>query len=209
MVNGLSISPDQNTSAEASASEIRLHKFLRGSHIFSASVGEILGTKFLQEVSPDPLTVLQFHLLKLIKLNGRRQVGEVAECLGVTSPAATKNIDKLERLGLITRTPSKGDRRATLLSVSTRGRKLVDAYEELKTARMAPVLDRFNPEEIEQFSDLLERFSVSMLDLEQPGRGFCLRCAMYIESNCPIGQVLGGCPYDKPHGERRNEGVDQ
>ncbi len=51
-------------------------------------------------------------------LNGRHQAGELAEFLGVSAPAATKNIDKLERFGLVVRSPSKGDRRATQLSAS-------------------------------------------------------------------------------------------
>lgn len=161
--------------------------------------------KFLEEVSPYPLTLSQFHLLKVIGLNGDHQVGEVANVLGVSPPAATKNIDKLERLGLIVRSPSKGDRRATLLSPSPKGRRLVRKYEELKAQRLAPVLDEFTPRELDRLAGLLERFSVSMLDLEQPRHGFCLRCSAYIESACPVGRMRGGCPYQKVRGARVGE----
>jgi len=130
-------------------------------------------------------------------LNGRHQVGEVADFLGVSPPAATKNIDKLEAHGLVVRAPSKGDRRATLLSVSPKGRRLVRRYEELKTARLAPVLARFRPEELEQLKHLLERFSLLLLEKElaREGDGVCLRCDAYIQSACPVGQLRGGCPY--------------
>src|SRR3990172_12542924 len=144
-------------------------QLLRSSHIFASAVREILELKLVREVSPVPLTLSQFHLLKLMFLNGRHQVGEVADFLGVSPPAATKNIDKLEAHGLVVRAPSKGDRRATLLSVSPKGRRLVRRYEALKTARLAPVLARFRPEELEQLKHLLERFSLLLL-LEQQER---------------------------------------
>lgn len=170
---------------------------LRSTHIFASAVREVLELKLIREASPVPLTLSQFHLLKLMFLNGRHQVGEVADFLGVSPPAATKNIDKLEAHGLVVRAPSSGDRRATLLSVSPKGRRLVRRYEELKTARLSPVLARFRPEELEQLSRLLERFSLLLLEKELRGEGdgVCLRCDAYIQSGCPVGQLRGGCPY--------------
>jgi DNA-binding MarR family transcriptional regulator len=151
------------------------------------------------------LTLPQFHLLKLISINGQHQVGEVAEFLGVSSPAASKNIDKLERLGLVTRTPSTGDRRATLLSANQKGRELVRRYEAMKADRLAPILARFKPAEIDQLSHLLERFSVLLFDHEKSGDGFCLRCAAYVEEHCPVGHVIGNCPYERIRSRNRPE----
>jgi DNA-binding MarR family transcriptional regulator len=175
----------------------RLHRFLRYSHVFSSAVREILEARYLGEVSTNPLTLPQFHLLKLIALNGHHQVGEVAEFLGVSSPAASKNIDKLERLGLVAREHSKGDRRAILLTASPKGRRLVRKYEDLKAQRLAPVLAHFRPEQIDEMAHLLERFSVLLFDEEKSEEGFCLRCAAYCEHGCPVGHVLGNCPYER------------
>ena len=142
-----------------------------------------------------------------MSVDGRHQLGQVADFLGVSPPAATKNIDKLERLGLVVRTPSKGDRRATLLSVSPKGRRLVRKYEDIKTTRLAPVLEGFQPEELGQFTGYLERFSALLLGLEQNEAGFCLRCAAYIEKGCPVGRIRGGCPYQKVHRKQPSEGT--
>lgn len=184
-------------------------RLLRNSHIFAAAIHEILDVKLLREVSPEPLTPSQFQVLKLMSFDGEHQVGEVASFLGVSPPAATKNIDKLERLGLVTRTPSKGDRRATLLSVSRKGRRLVQKYDERRAARLAPVVHGFKPAEIEQFSRLLERFSVSLLTQERSGDRFCLRCAGYIEDDCPVSQVHGGCRYQKVRRRRSHADADR
>jgi len=185
---------------------MRLQRF---SHIFSSVVREILEAKLLREASPLPLTLSQFHLLKLMTINGQHQAGELAEFLGVSAPAATKNIDKLERFGLVVRTPSEGDRRATILSPSRKGRRLVTSYENLKITRLAPVLEDFSLDEIKQLSALLERFSVSLLSRERTRRGFCLRCAAYIETGCPVGHVRGGCPYDRVREAANNSGAKQ
>ena len=143
----------------------RLFSLLRHSHIFATAVQDILELKLLREITPCPLTPLQLHLLKLLSLNGQHQVGEVAHFLGVSPPAATKNIDKLARFGLVVRSPCTGDRRATLLSASRKGRRLVREFEKLKAERVSPVLDRFEQQELDTLSGLLERFSVALLDL--------------------------------------------
>lgn len=191
--------------AEGMERQQQLFALLRYSHIFASAVREILAEQLLREASPFPLTVSQFQLLKLMARDGRHQVGEVAGFLGVSPPAATKNIDKLEGLGLVVRSPSEGDRRATLLSVSPKGRRLVRRHQELVTARLVSLLEAFRPEEVRQLSRLLERFAVSLLNLEPAEDGFCLRCAAYIERGCPVGQARGGCPYQKSRGGRPGE----
>jgi DNA-binding MarR family transcriptional regulator len=186
------------------AADDRFQRVLRLSHIFSSVVQEIFETKLLRAATQLPLSVSQFHLLRLMVQNGEHQVGELAEFLGVSAAATTKNVDKLERFGLVIRTPSKGDRRATLLSASLKGRRLVQTYEDLKAERIHPILEEFGDEELERFSDLLERLAVSILKRERTQRGFCLRCAAYIETGCPVGHVRGGCPYDR-HRDEKNE----
>lgn len=174
-----------------------MHNLLRYAHIFSAVVQEILELKLLREISPEPLSLSQFHLLKLISLNGQHQVGQVAEFLGVSAPAASKNIDKLERLGLVSREPSKGDRRAILLASSRKGRRLVKSYEELKAQRLLPILESFSTEDLRQLTRLLERFSVSLIDAEHSAEGLCFRCSAYFDDNCPVTHFHDDCPYQR------------
>ena len=194
MMTGPGVSRKSNPPLESDA-QAELSRLVRYSHIFASAVREILELKLIKEASPLPLTISQFHFLKVISLNGQHQLSELADFLGVSPPAATKNIDKLEGLGLVLRGASPGDRRVTLLSVSPAGRRVVDKYEAIKVIRLAPVLREFKARELEQFASLLERFAVSLLQHEKSRREFCLRCEAYIDSNCPVGRVRGGCPY--------------
>jgi DNA-binding MarR family transcriptional regulator len=194
-----------------SGAHAELFRLVRFCHIFTSAVREILESRPIKEASPVPLTVSQFHILKVVARNGTHQLGELADFLGVSPPAATKNIDKLERLGFVLRSASEGDRRVTLLSASPAGRRLVNKYEKIKAARLSPVLGKFEAEELRQFASLLERFAIFLLQHEKIRREFCLRCEVYIDSNCPVGQLRGGCPYQmsrvgraqaEPAGER-------
>ena len=187
----------------------RQTQLLRYIHIFSASVREILELRLLEEASPVSLTLSQFHFLRAITANGGHQVGEVAGLLGVSPPAATKSLNKLEGLGLVVRSPSKGDRRATLLSSSPKGRRLVRKYEGLQFSLLGRVLEQFSSEELDRMTRLLERFSISLLDTEQAGNGSCLRCGAYIEESCRVGETRGGCPYQQACGSRTADGTPQ
>ncbi len=177
--------------------ELDSFSLVRYAHIFSSAVREILEIKVLEEIGAEGLSLSQFHLLKLICLNGHHQMGEVADFLGVSPPAATKNIDKLERLGLVQRTPSVEDRRATLLASSADGRGLVERYEAVKSERLDGVLEAFSAQELEQLSRLLERFSIALLRTEINGEGLCLRCSAYFDDRCPVQHLHEGCPYHK------------
>lgn len=168
----------------------------RYAHIFASAVRERLEVDLLREAN-EALTLSQFHLLRLIALNGQHQIGEVADFLGVTPPAATKAIDKLEGLGLVRRGPSPLDRRVTLLSATERSRDLVSRYEELETARLAPVLAGFSAEEISQFTRLLERFALGLVAHGENDDGLCLRCSAYFDDHCPVHHVTENCPYQR------------
>ena len=180
--------------------EVSLLGLLRQTHIFASTVREVLEVKLLREVSEAPLTLPQLQLLKLMVRDGQHQAMEVAHFLGVSPPAATKNVDKLVGLGLVLRERSTGDRRATLLSASPAGRRLVEEYERRKELLVRPVLERFRPEELAQLTRLLERFAISLLERETPEAGFCARCCGYVESGCPVDWLLGDCAFRKLRG---------
>jgi DNA-binding MarR family transcriptional regulator len=175
----------------------RQRHLVRFTHIFSSAVRELLEVKPLGEITRDPLSLSQFHLLRAVALNGHFYSTELASFLGVSAPAGTKNIDKLERLGFIVRNPSKWDRRVTLLSASAKGRRLVQRYEERKARSLTPVLDRFSTEELRMLARLLERFTLSLIEQEETGSGLCLYCAAYCIAQCPVGRVRGGCPFER------------
>ena len=169
------------------------YRFLRYGHILSSLLREFLESSFLDECCPHRLTRSQFCFLKLIAGNSELQVCELARCLGVSPAASSKNLDRLEALGLVFRETSLEDRRATLLSVSSDGRRLVEDFERLKTSRLAPVIDELGAEKTEEFCDLLQEVCLGLLERTKAADGPCMRCAGYYRPNCSVEELHGEC----------------
>jgi len=172
-------------------------RILRMSHLFSNAVREILENRYLRESAPAPLSISQIHLLKLIDINGDHFVGEIANFLGVSAPAASKNVDKLARLDLLRRETPEKDRRNTCLKITPKGHALVREYEDRRRAGLKPVLDDFTPDERREFARLLEKFVTSLIRIEDSGDRTCLRCGAVFEEGCPIEGITGRCPYEQ------------
>ncbi len=69
-----------------------------------------------------PLTPRQHEVLSLLSRRQQWSVGEIAAALGVSSPAATKAVVRLESKGLVRRSENEMDRRRVdvrLTSVAT------------------------------------------------------------------------------------------
>jgi DNA-binding MarR family transcriptional regulator len=171
----------------------QFYRFLRYGHVLRSLLREFLEEDFLRQVCPHHLTRSQFCFLKLIAANSELQVGELARAIGVSPAATSKNLDKLERLGLVTRGASSADRRAILLSASDAGRQLVADYERLKASQLMPVIEALGHDKTEQLCNLLEEVCVGILSRVENPRDTCLRCAGYYRSGCTFEQLHGEC----------------
>ena len=171
----------------------QFYRFLRYGHVLRSLLREFLEEDFLRQVCPHRLTRSQFCFLKLIAANSDLQVGELARSIGVSAAATSKNLDRLERLGLVTREASSADRRAILLSASQAGRQLVADYERLKAAQLQPVIEALGPDKTEQLCGLLEEVCLGILSRVENPRDTCLRCAGYYRPGCAFEQLQGEC----------------
>lgn len=78
------------------------------------------------------LTLTQGSVLAELVQGGPRRMSALAELEGVRLPSMTDVVARLERLGLVNRTPDPADGRAVLVAVTEEGRRF---YEELVLAR--------------------------------------------------------------------------
>lgn len=82
---------------------------------------------------------------------------DLADELHLTPPSLTALTRRLVQTGLVTRSAREGDSRVVLLSLTPAGRELHDELEREHLERMAELLQGLEPEEQQQFLDLLER----------------------------------------------------
>lgn len=93
----------------------------------------------------------------------RLRMADLADALVVSRSGITYRVDVLERRGLVTRTPSAGDQRETVVELTEPGWRIVDEaapvqYAELREA----LLSSLTPEELAGLAATLERVLVTL-----------------------------------------------
>jgi DNA-binding MarR family transcriptional regulator len=105
-------------------------------------------------VSPE-----QVSLLVAIKYAPGIGVRELAARERVSPPALSNHVDRLERDGLVTRTPSASDRRRVGLTLTDEGQRLLRRVRSRRTAWLATRLRALSPEELEAVEAAVEPLS--------------------------------------------------
>jgi len=93
-----------------------------------------------QRASELDLTFAQSQVLFFVGDHARCPMGDVAKAFGVTLPAITHIVDRLEEKGFLTRGAAPGDRRVYALALTATGRALVDELHTIRTRAMRSVL---------------------------------------------------------------------
>ena len=94
-------------------------------------------------VSPE-----QVALLVTIKYSPRIGIRELAARERVSPPAMTKHVDRLERDGLVDRTPSDDDRRRVGLTLTPEGHRVLRRVRSRRTAWLASRLRELDDREL-------------------------------------------------------------
>lgn len=66
-----------------------------------------------------------FPTIGALELSGGLTIGELAKALGISQPGATRNVEKLAKLGLVESVRGPGDRRIKAVTLTDRCRTLV------------------------------------------------------------------------------------
>ena len=66
-----------------------------------------------------------FPAIGALDLAGSLTIGELAEALGISQPGATRNVEKLAKLGLVKAVRRPADRRVKAVTLTDKGRALV------------------------------------------------------------------------------------
>lgn len=107
-----------------------------------------LGRRLRKELSPLGITGGQASLLWAIRSQPGIGVRELAGREGVSAPAMTAYVDRLEAAGLVTRRRSERDRRRVELALTEEGSRVLRSARSRRTAWLAARLERLDPEEL-------------------------------------------------------------
>ena len=108
----------------------------------------------------------QVGLMVSIKYAPGVTVGELASEERVSTAAMSKRISRLERDGLVTRTPSETDRRQVGLSLTEEGQRALRRVRSRRTAWLASRLDTLTTDELAAVGAAVDALSHLLADEE-------------------------------------------
>lgn len=92
----------------------------------------------------------------------RLHPSDLTGALMLTSSGTTKRLDRLERAGLIARTPDPDDRRGTLITLTAAGRERIDAVTAAHLENERRLLRALTAEEQRALADLLRKLRLGL-----------------------------------------------
>ncbi|RMD83989.1 MAG: MarR family transcriptional regulator [Candidatus Dadabacteria bacterium] len=110
-------------------------------------------------------TPSQLRFLEMLSINPGLSVVEAARRLAITTPSACTALGRLCSLGWVEKRPDPSDRRSFHLYLTREGWRVVRDVQEMQIARLRRLLERFRPEEIESFRDMVRRISDAIDEL--------------------------------------------
>jgi DNA-binding MarR family transcriptional regulator len=113
------------------------------------------------DAAEPPVTAPQHRLMVLLAGHGPQTVGDLAAELNVNSSSATRQCDRLERKGLVSRQRSPVDGRSVVVSLTSAGRSLVDAVTRVRRAEIKAIVDRMDGQRAADALAALRRFSAA------------------------------------------------
>ena len=167
--------------------------------ILAQSVQDISLRSSIEQACPTRLTRNQFLILNLLSANGPFPIGEIAGILDVSSPAASKNVDRLEQLGLVRRQRRDDDRRVHDVELLPDGAAIVERFVAIAAGKHERLLDQFSVDEKQQLLDLLRRIVLLTLAGEERTDAICLQCYNRRGEDCVLRELPGGCLHNREH----------
>ena len=90
---------------------------------------------------------------------GSLRVTDLAERLGIDAPAVTRKAQRLERLGLVSRTRCVDDARVCRLRLSADGQEAISRFLVARHQWLITLLADWSPEDQRDFARLISRFA--------------------------------------------------
>lgn len=104
------------------------------------------------------LNVTDMECLRLLYATGVATPSELARHTGLTSGATTAMLNRLEKAGLVERSPNPRDRRGILVAPAASSAEQAASWFESARAAQDELISSYSEEELEVIVDVFERF---------------------------------------------------
>ena len=108
------------------------------------------------------LSRAQLRILILLQQERAASVGQLAAHLGVTLPSITATVDRLVRVGFVSREDDPTDRRRVINRLTPAGLAILERLQEGRRARLVAALERLTPDELMTLTTAMTRFETAL-----------------------------------------------
>ena len=123
-------------------------------------------------LDPFGLKFIDYSVLRVLELVGephRMSPTELSEIVVRSSGGMTQILDRLERAGLVERTPDPADRRKVLVALTDEGMRTADAANARYAAERERLLADLSPDEVQRLDDAIHRL-LEVMTADSPSR---------------------------------------
>jgi len=183
----------------ASSTTTRLiDDFLGSAHVFISAMSGVMEETLLTGTVASDLTLPQLKILKLLAASGTGNIGDLAAFLGVSNAAASKTVEKLVRRKLLRRSEATGDRRASAVTLSDAGRRLMADYDALRHRKLARLFRDISTVDLRHTAGLLDRLSARIVAQRRHPGEVCLQCGIHLQKRCLVREAaFTQCSYEQ------------
>jgi DNA-binding MarR family transcriptional regulator len=132
---------------------------------------DVITTRSMRErahfVKASGLSMPQFGILMHLYYSNNCGISHLGEHMDISAPAASQLVDRLVQHGLVERTEDPNDRRAKQLTLTPKGRELIETGLTARTRWVDELVKSLKPEDYDQVAATLSKLTEAVRELEQ------------------------------------------
>lgn len=109
----------------------------------------------------DTVTLTQFRTLVLLSQHGDTTIVKMAERLGVNPSSVQRQVDRLVRMGMVTRAENPADRRELTVALAPDGRAVVTTVTARRRQALARIVRKMAPADAAHLTETLLAFAAA------------------------------------------------
>lgn len=131
---------------------------------------DIITTRSMRErshfVKASGLSMPQFGILMHLYYSNNCGISNLGEHMDISAPAASQLVDRLVQHGLVERAEDPHDRRAKQLTLTPKGRELIETGLIARTRWVDELVMSLKPEDYDQVATTLSKLTEAVRNLE-------------------------------------------
>lgn len=155
----------------------------------------VLQDEVLKDVPDGELSQVRLSILRLLRRRERQSVNDLARFLGLTKAAASQNVERLVRVGLVERREDPNDRRGVWVTLTARGQRILEEVEKEQRRVLEKAMHGFEAGSLRHLSAAMRSLALSLLNQNGEEITGCLQCCAYDSPGCVCDGEDWACQY--------------